>query len=650
MSTADVTPAEIARLAGVGRAAVSNWRRRYPDFPQPVSGTASSPRFALAEIEQWLRRQGKLAELPPEERVWQQIRAHGSDHDLPAAMVRAGELLTDPTNRRGADDEHSGLRESLAVLSAQRGVCQAFELLLARMHEAARVPRVPDPLAELMVALLGPVEAAPAKAPTATTIYDPACGTGGLLLAALERFPHATLHGDETDPDLRALAGLRATAHQSTRASFTASGLRHPTDPPVHADAVLCAPLYADRDWVADDLAYDPRWRYGVPPKAEPELAWVQHTLAHLRPGGRAVLLLPPAVAARASGRRIRAELLRGGALHAVVGLPAGAAPPHSLPLHLWLLRQPLTDQSGDQVLIADLSPTRDSPTDESWTNCATALLKVLDAMDRGIDVPDTPTVRAQVVRVMDLLDDAVDLTPARRLRSEPAPVAAQTVLQLRDRLKAELHQLHGLLPGIAPATAPESLPMITIGDLARTGALSVSTQHTIRGQVDDQADPDAVPVWRARDVIAGHGPAGSLHRDHIPPSALRVDSGDVVAPIIGHQLVARVVTDAQAGAVLGPNLYLLRPDPDRLDPWFLAGFLRRDTNTHRASSLGSINRYDIRRAHVPRIPVEEQRRHGLLFQRLAEFDQLMHAVATSGEEMIALITDGLATGTLRPR
>lgn len=191
---------------------------------------------------------------------------------------------------------------------------------------------------------------------------------------------------------------------------------------------------------------------------------------------------------------------------------------------------------------------------------------------------------------------------------------------------------------------------MITIGDLARTGALSVSVPPTIRERSDDQAGADGVPVWRARDVIAGHGPAGRLNSDHLPDNALRVAAGDVVAPVIGHQLVARVVTDAHAGAVLGPNLYLLRPDPARLDPWFLAGFLRRDTNTHRASSLGSIHRYDVRRAHVPRIPVEEQRRHGRLFQRLAEFDQLLHTVATGGEEIIALITDGLAAGTLRPR
>ena len=37
----EITAVEIARLAGVGRAAVSNWRKRHADFPRPTGGTTS---------------------------------------------------------------------------------------------------------------------------------------------------------------------------------------------------------------------------------------------------------------------------------------------------------------------------------------------------------------------------------------------------------------------------------------------------------------------------------------------------------------------------------------------------------------------------------------------------------------------------------
>ncbi len=59
----EMTAAAIARLAGVGRAAVSNWRRRYPEFPQPVGGSATSPTFDRAEIEAWLKATGKAHQL-----------------------------------------------------------------------------------------------------------------------------------------------------------------------------------------------------------------------------------------------------------------------------------------------------------------------------------------------------------------------------------------------------------------------------------------------------------------------------------------------------------------------------------------------------------------------------------------------------------
>ena len=86
-STATVTASGIASLAGVGRAAVSNWRRRYADFPQPVGGTATSPAFDLRAVENWLQEQGKVPEIPAEERTWRRIEAFG----MPRARWRRAE-------------------------------------------------------------------------------------------------------------------------------------------------------------------------------------------------------------------------------------------------------------------------------------------------------------------------------------------------------------------------------------------------------------------------------------------------------------------------------------------------------------------------------------------------------------------------------
>ncbi|MEU0516722.1 hypothetical protein [Streptosporangium sp. NPDC006007] len=75
-----VSAAEIARLAGVTRAAVSNWRRRHADFPSPVSGGARNALFALPEVHTWLDRHRKGDDVSGEVLVWQALRgAYGDD-------------------------------------------------------------------------------------------------------------------------------------------------------------------------------------------------------------------------------------------------------------------------------------------------------------------------------------------------------------------------------------------------------------------------------------------------------------------------------------------------------------------------------------------------------------------------------------------
>ncbi|MEU5615255.1 N-6 DNA methylase, partial [Streptomyces sparsogenes] len=402
-NAAEVTAAGIARLAGVGRAAVSNWRRRHPDFPKPVGGTETSPTFALGEVEQWLRAQGKLAEVPLRERVWQQLAGHPAGaatalghvgavlllvRDRPAHWRQLSEapdprlaellppsLTTVLTARLGEDQpvpvaDPAALRpfvpllRQAAELAAESSPREAYEFLIGRHLDAN--PRqytvTPPELAELMAALAGVAgvagvagESAPAAGP-APTVLDPASGTGGLLSAVPAA---ATLYAQELDRELAALTALRlALAHDAQGARVRVHGgdsLRADALPQLTADAVVTHPPFNERNWGHDELAYDPRWEYGFPARTESELAWVQHALAHVRDGGTAVLVMPPAVASRRSGRRIRADLLRRGALRAVVALPAGAAPPYGIPLHLWVLRRPGAGQpTAPRLLLVD--------------------------------------------------------------------------------------------------------------------------------------------------------------------------------------------------------------------------------------------------------------------------------------------------------
>ncbi|MFF7184791.1 N-6 DNA methylase [Streptomyces sp. NPDC008222] len=672
----EVTAAGIARLAGVGRAAVSNWRRRHADFPKPVGGTETSPSFALAEIENWLRRQGKLAEVPLRERVWQQVAGHpegpvtalvhagcvlvlvhdrptvwqeasaGSDARLAALLPTALEQVLTPrfgTPRGPATPfptpaellPSAPLLRGAADLAAELGAQQAYEFLLGRHLDAnpRQYTLTPADLAALMAELAGP----------ARSVLDPACGTGALLRAVAAvpgREPDGQeLHGQDSDPGLAALTGLRLTL-QTRAVVCTAAGdsLRADAFDTLRADAVLCHPPFNERNWGHDELAYDPRWEYGFPARTESELAWVQHALARLREGGTAVLLMPPAAASRRSGRRIRADLLRRGALRAVIALPVGVAPPYNIPLHLWVLRRPEKAPAQPELLLTDvgaLDPEgRGGP---DWPAVRDAVLGAWRPFARTGTAPEVPGV-SRSVPVIELLDDDVDLAPARHLPPPSAGGGAQELTALRARLDETLRLTVDLNPSAHDTADQTRWPLTTVGELARGGALVMRTggngPHT--------------RVLTDHDVLAGTAPSGTLPGTGEEP--VLVAEGDVVVPVLGGGAVARVIDGATAGAALGRNLTLLRPDPAALDSWFLAGFLRGTANNRQASSYASTaTRLDVRRLQLPRLPLDQQRRYGGRFRALAGFEEALRLAGRLGEQLVRGLCDGLTDGTVAP-
>ncbi|MFJ3833146.1 class I SAM-dependent DNA methyltransferase [Streptomyces sp. NPDC090046] len=671
VTAAEVTAAEVARLAGVGRAAVSNWRRRHADFPKPVGGTETSPSFSLGEVEHWLRAQGKLAEVPLRERVWQQIAGHPGG--AVTALVKAGAALLVVRDRpadwleltavsdermttllRPVLDQVLGARlgpghaltavplrpaampllRATAELAAELGARQAFEFLLGRHLDAnpRQYTLTPDSLAGLMAALAGPA---------ARTVLDPACGTGTLLRAVTGA---TALHAQDSSPELAALAALRLALNGPAQVrAVAADSLRADAFPQDTVDAVLCHPPFNERGWGHEELAYDPRWEYGFPARTESELAWVQHALAHLREGGTAILLMPPAVAARRSGRRIRADLLRRGALRAVVALPAGAAPPYGIPLHLWVLRRPAPQAAppAGLLLIDTAALAADGQLRSAWPAVDGAVRDAWGAYDRTGSVEEVPGV-SRVVPVIELLDDDVDLTPARHLPPPAAGGGPAELTAVRERLGETLGRATLLTPppATAPAAAAARPPMTTIGELARAGALEL---HTGTG-----GGTGSAPVLTEQDVYAGTGPSGTLAATADEPVVTA--PGDVLVPLVGGAAIARVVDEATAGAVPGRGLALLRPDPAALDPWFLAGFLRGTANNRRASSHASTaTRLDVRRLRLPRLPLAQQQGYGDRFRALAEFEDALRLAGRLGEQLVQGFYDGLSDGTVTP-
>ncbi|MCG5213137.1 N-6 DNA methylase [Streptosporangium soli] len=630
-SDSTVNAGDIARLADVGRAAVSNWRRRYDDFPQPVGGTAASPLFSLTEVEGWLRKNGKSFEVSLGDRVWQRLRAAGDDLRLPHLVGGAGALLLflhrDPGGWRQAGDL-AGLSAAVAAatgdlpqapiagldltlagliadLAAELGPAEAFELLCARYAEAhsRRLDVTRGEIASLMVRL---------ACGGATTVLDPACGTGTLLIAA----GAARSLGQDSSDTAALIAAVRLLLRGSHAEIIAADALRSDGFAGKSADAVICDPPFNERAWGFDELTGDPRWEYGLPPRGESELAWVQHCLARVRPGGTVAILMPSAAASRRPGRRIRGNLLRTGALRGIVSLsPTGP--------DLWLLRRPAAgERPPSRLLVMDAGEELDG-VEPAW---------LAYSRDPEADPPGA----GRTIRIIDLLDDEVDLSPARHRPRQRGAELTREFAAAREGFQTASALLATASPALDPANRAAEPLMVSVGELVKAGLVAIH-QAPFK-MVADQGD---VPVLTADDLTADGPPTGRTRR---VPGLVRLEAGDIVTTFFG---VVRVL--AEGGPALGPQLTVYRVDHERLDPDFLAGFLRLAGTSGAGRAHPGASRADARRARVPRLPLSRQQEYGGAFRQLVALEAGLRETAALGQTLVRLGFEGLVDGYLEP-
>jgi hypothetical protein len=656
-----VTLAEIARIAGVGRAAVSNWRRRHESFPAPIGGTDTSPQFSLSEVEQWLRENDKLkGSTGLHERLWPKFDALGDKDAMGRVIAALGLSVADRTAGSASSlqldaTEQSLLDESLAA-AKREGTAEVFRFLLDRWLTAhvRQITTTPEPIGRLMAEVADEVGSDKVR-----TVLDPACGSGTLLLAAARRWKELRrITGQDKDAVLAALTAARLHVEQVTddvsgRIEVTvADSLRHGTHAGAEADVILSSPPANVRDWGHDELATDTRWVFGLPPRSESELAWVQEVIASLALGGTGVLLLPPTVAARRAGRRIRAALLRAGALRAVIALPVGAAPPYGVGLHLWVVQRPVRRTPPTGLLLVDTGDCRTTTSlrrpEIDWDAVRDRVVSAL----RGQHGEGS-----RVVPVIELLDEGVDLSPARHTSGSNLH-AAVDLGEEWSGFRAQLErvtELSRVLSELRPPTRDTVSVSVSVAELERAGAVSVRAGRPVpedllrRGERPD----DGVPVLTVHDLLTGNEPehwipgAGLARADRIGLTV--ADPGDVV--LIGAQRAFDAWVQSQTPVVLGTQLLVIRPRPSRIDPWFLAGSLRTSTNVRRAGRHASTSsRIDVRRLEVLRLPVEEQRRYGEVFREIAAFECSLRQLAGTGAVLRKALGELLAAGRLPTR
>ncbi len=169
------------------------------------------------------------------------------------------------------------------------------------------------------------------------SVYDPACGTGGMLLETTEHLRAAgrdyrtlRMYGQEKNLTTSTIARMNLFLHGIEDFEIARGDtLRHPAflhhDRLRQFDCVVANPPFSLSEWGVTEWATDPWGRNvaGTPPASKADLAWVQHMIASMKPDrGRVAVVLPHGALFRKGAEgRIRQALIEQDLLDAVIGL-----------------------------------------------------------------------------------------------------------------------------------------------------------------------------------------------------------------------------------------------------------------------------------------------------------------------------------------
>jgi type I restriction enzyme M protein len=206
------------------------------------------------------------------------------------------------------------------------------------------------------------------------TIYDPACGTGGMLLAAVQHVNEqhgdvkrlwGKLFGQEKNLTTSSIARMNLFLHGIEDFQIVRGDtLRNPAffdgDRLATFDCVIANPPFSLEKWGEESWLNDPFGRNfaGLPPSGSGDFAWVQHMVKSMAEGtGRMAVVLPQGALFRKGAEgSIRQKLLELDLIEAVIGLAPNLFYGTGLAACILVLRKKKPADRRNKVMIADAS------------------------------------------------------------------------------------------------------------------------------------------------------------------------------------------------------------------------------------------------------------------------------------------------------
>lgn len=192
----------------------------------------------------------------------------------------------------------------------------------------------PAEVSRVMAKVIGIHEAQSAS----TTLYDPTCGSGSLLLKAADEAASAhgvkiSIYGQEMDNATHALARMNMILHNNPEAeiwhdnTLSAPHFTESNGDLKTFDFVVANPPFSNKAWSNGvNLLHDPydRFEFGTPPAKNGDYAFLLHILRSMKSTGKGAVIMPHGVLFRGNSEgEIRRNIVRRGYIKGIIGLPA---------------------------------------------------------------------------------------------------------------------------------------------------------------------------------------------------------------------------------------------------------------------------------------------------------------------------------------
>ncbi len=213
------------------------------------------------------------------------------------------------------------------------------------------------------------------------TIYDPTCGSGGLLLNAIldlknagKEYRNVKAYGQEINLITSAISRMNLFLHDieefDIRRGDTLSDPKFTEGDRLRRfDVVLANPPYSVSRWDRDAWSNDPwgRNRYGTPPQGNADYAFFQHIIASLNDAGRAAILYPHGVLFRDTERDMRRQILEDDLIEAVIGIGPNLFYNSSMEACIVVLNADKAADRQEKVLLIDGKTLVTRRSAQSW-------------------------------------------------------------------------------------------------------------------------------------------------------------------------------------------------------------------------------------------------------------------------------------------